>query len=291
MKILVVAGHPADMFDHCGGTLLKHIQRGDEVSCVALTQGLRSHDEVITGILRYKANEYTKEEIDNMVEERAKVKYAEVLKACKMFGLEDIRFLDYDDEFLTLNAGIISKLATVIRQVQPDMVITHWPYQGGGISNHHAVTGQIAINAVGASSAFGSEDNLPGAHVAQTVFMLCPWDTHLHSLEGMFKPAYVSYYVDVTDVIDLKVKAVAAMQSQKYDVQGYAKKVAERWNGAYGLPVRLAYAEGFAFENPEVGDYLPLSKHRLWLANADEKEILAKSCTFQAMDVEIDERI
>lgn len=46
MKILVIAGHPADMFDHCGGTLLRHIQRGDEVTCVSLTQGLRVHDEV-----------------------------------------------------------------------------------------------------------------------------------------------------------------------------------------------------------------------------------------------------
>ena len=44
MKILVVGGHPADMFDHCGGTMYHHIQQGDEVVAVSITQGLRTHD-------------------------------------------------------------------------------------------------------------------------------------------------------------------------------------------------------------------------------------------------------
>ena len=42
LTILVVGGHPADVFDHCGGTLAHHVAQGDRVVCLALTQGLWS---------------------------------------------------------------------------------------------------------------------------------------------------------------------------------------------------------------------------------------------------------
>ena len=70
MKILVVGGHPADIFDHCGGTMYHHVQQGDEVVGVSITQGLRVHDEVIYDIFRHKANDYTQEELDKIIEER-----------------------------------------------------------------------------------------------------------------------------------------------------------------------------------------------------------------------------
>ena len=48
LTILVVGGHPADVFDHCGGTMAHHVAQGDRVVCLALTQGLRIHDVVIS---------------------------------------------------------------------------------------------------------------------------------------------------------------------------------------------------------------------------------------------------
>lgn len=74
MKILVVAGHPADMFDHCGGTLLKHLKNGDEVTCVSMTQGLRVHDEVISDVFRERIDQFTTKEIEKIIQERQKVK-------------------------------------------------------------------------------------------------------------------------------------------------------------------------------------------------------------------------
>ena len=35
LTILVVGGHPADVFDHCGGTMAHHIQQGDNVVLTA----------------------------------------------------------------------------------------------------------------------------------------------------------------------------------------------------------------------------------------------------------------
>lgn len=289
LKILVIAGHPADMFDHCGGTLLHHIRRGDSVTCVSLTQGLRVHDEVISDVFRKRIDQFSKEEIDELLQQRQKVKYAEVLEACSLFGITDVRFLDYDDELLTVSPEMVSKLASVIRQVHPDMVITHWPYQQDAIGNHHAITGQLAIAAVTAAAGVNFTDRHPACRVAQLVYMLCPCDCFATTLTSRGKTAYASYFVDVTDVIDLKVKALGTMRSQKYNLRGYAKKATERWNGGFGSYERLAYAEGFAFEKPEVGEYLPLSEHRKWIARADEHDLLRYSSGLQAMDVKLDE--
>lgn len=288
MKILVIAGHPADMFDHCGGTLFNHIKKGDEVTCVSLTQGLRVHDEVVYDLFRYHINNYTKEEIDKIIEERQKIKYKEAIDACAIFGINDVRFLNYDDEILTLNIGMVSKVATVIRETQPDLVITHWPYQYDTFSNHHAVTGQIALTAVTAAMSVNFEDRNPAAHVAQVAFMLCPADTQSYVLTNTGKTAYPSFYVDVTDVIDKKIKAINMMSSQKYDIEGYAKKTTESWNGNFGQKIRVAYAEAFALQFPEVGKTIPISDHRLWLANGDEKEHLATQSNLKGMHVDID---
>ena len=288
MRILVIAGHPADMFDHCGGTLFHHIQKGDSVTCVSLTQGLRVHDEVIYDLFRFHIDDYTKEEIDKIIEERQRVKYQEAIEACKLFGIENVHFLDYDDEILTLNTAMVSKVASFIRQVQPDLVITHWPYQYDTFSNHHAVTGQIALTAVTASQSVNFEDRHPAAHVAQVAFMLCPADTQSHVYTNEGKAAYPSFYVDISDVIDKKVKAIAMMKSQKYNTENYAKKTTEQWNGNFGQKVRLPYAEAFAFQFPEIGNTISISDHRMWLANGDEGEHLYNQSRMMALDVELD---
>ncbi|MBQ4036599.1 MAG: PIG-L family deacetylase [Clostridia bacterium] len=289
MRIMVIAGHPADMFDHCGGTLYHHIQQGDEVTCVALTQGLRIHDEVIYDIFRHHIDEYTQEEIDRIVQERQDVKYAEAKEAAGLFGIKDIRFLDYDDELLTLNAAVVSRLAKVIREVNPDVVITHWPHQWDTFSNHHAVTGQIALSAVTAASSVNFEDSNPACVVGQIFFMLCPADVSSYTYTGDKQTAHIMYEVDVTDVVDLKVRAINTMKSQKYNTRGYAHKTTEAWNGQFGERIRVAYAEAFAMEFPEAGHLLPYSDHRRWLAKGDERDHLRRMSGLQSLNTKLEE--
>ncbi len=290
LRILVVAGHPADMFDHCGGTLLHHIRRGDTVTCVSLTKGLRVHDEVVSDLFRRHVDEYSPEEIDRILQERQKVKYAEVLEACGLFGIQDVRFLDYDDEILSVTPEMITRLAKVIRQVQPNLVITHWPYQSDMFSNHHAVTGQLTMAAITAASGVSFSDRDKPARIAQVAFMLCSEDVFPTSILGHGLQACATYFVDVSDCVELKVRAVNTMRSQKYDIRGYSKKTAELWNGNFGSKVGLPYAEGFVLNWPEVGECLPVSEHRLWLSQEDEGRILQRRSSLAAMDVDVPQR-
>ena len=147
LRILVIGGHPADVFDHCGGTLFHHIKRGDEVTCLALTQGLRIHDEVISEKFRFGLNHLSREEIEKIKAEREEVKYNEVKKACGLFGITDIRFLSYDDKILIVTEELIVETAKIIRDVRPHILITHFPLENGGVGSHHGNTGKIVMEA------------------------------------------------------------------------------------------------------------------------------------------------
>lgn len=290
LKILVVAGHPADMFDHCGGTLLHHIQKGDSVTCVSLTQGLSVHDEVIFDIMRDGgAEKMSNEELEKIIDERQRVKYAETLEACKLFGLDDVRFLNYNEEVLLVTPELVSKLAQIMREVHPDLIITHWPYQGCMFSNHHAVTGQLTLAASTAAHRINFETKTAAIRSMQMAYMLCPLDTYPTSV-NQFATAYANYYVEVDDVIDLKVKAIAMMKSQKYDTKGYAKKTTEQWNGNFGARIAGGYMEGFVLGSPEVGDTIPISPYKRWISQMDEHDILRRRGDLSAIDVEIEER-
>ncbi len=47
LRILVVSGHPADGIDPCGGAMAHHARRGDHVTSLVVTRGLRVHDVLI----------------------------------------------------------------------------------------------------------------------------------------------------------------------------------------------------------------------------------------------------
>ena len=57
--------------------------------------------------------------------ERAEVKADEVRRACAMLGITDVRFFGYDDAVLTLREELILRMASLIREVRPDVVVTH----------------------------------------------------------------------------------------------------------------------------------------------------------------------
>ena len=261
MKIMMICAHPGDAFDDSGGTLCHHVERGDDVVVVIVTHGARSHAAMFTDEKRKPKGERNEKLAAATVDEIAQVKEKEIIGAGKELGLTDIRLLHEEDDILLVNERTILKVAQLIREEKPDILITHHPLQEGGLLTTHPIVGQIAMLGYEAAGARWTRDeSLPPHSISQVFFIGAvngkPWSTsHIYHPECQI-------FVDITDVIERKVKALDHLVSQRYHAD-YARKRAEVADGFKGTRVDVPYAESFVPMIPEVYKYLPIQQETL----------------------------
>ena len=226
LRIVSIGAHPADVFDQSGGTMAHHAARGDYVACVVLTHGARVHDKVISDSMFHRAEVPAGDELTTLMAERAEVKAEEVRRAGRILGFEDVHFFGADDAVLLVDANIVKRLARLLRRIRPDIVLTHYPKEGDGLTNPHAIAGQMAVHAMSVASGVDPEDSSPPTSAARTFFFgsgaaslrRSVWDS-----EGGY---YNDVFVDITDVVDKKLAALDCLVSQ--GLRGRVRKEAHR---------------------------------------------------------------
>ncbi|MCC6423528.1 MAG: PIG-L family deacetylase [Phycisphaerales bacterium] len=273
IRLLVIGAHPADIFDQSGGTMAHHTSRGDWVGCIVLTHGARIHDRVISDSMYHRSEVPEGDELSRMMAQRSDVKAREVVAACAIIGVheQDIFFFGEDDAVLQVTKENVHRLASMIRQLKPNVVITHFPKEYGGIGNPHAVAGQIVMEALFLAAGVDPGDRHPPHRVAQ-VFFFGQGAAHvrsgLWSAEGGF---YNDIFIDISDVAHLKIACLDAMFSQGYG-GAYARKRIETSDGAMGDYAGVGYAEGFIRNHSTVCRYLPVSEMDLQKTQLSDHE-------------------
>ena len=170
LRLLSIGAHPADIFDQSGGTMAHHIARGDWVGCVVLTHGARVHDKVISDEMFHRAEVPQADQLTALMAERAAVKADEVRRACALLGVEEIHFFGADDAVLQVTEEAVRRLARLVRQLRPDVVLTHFPKEGDGLTNAHAICGQIVLHALALANGVDPGDSRPPHRVAQIFY-------------------------------------------------------------------------------------------------------------------------
>ncbi len=120
MRILAVGAHPDDLEILCAGTLAKYARGGHHVSMAVATNG-----EVGSATL-------PREEI-------AEIRHQEAAAAARVIGA-DFYWMNYPDEFLFSTEQTRLAFLDLVRQVRPDVVITHAPTD---YHPDHRITGSI----------------------------------------------------------------------------------------------------------------------------------------------------
>ncbi|WP_062353973.1 PIG-L deacetylase family protein [Bacillus kwashiorkori] len=105
--IMIVGAHCGDGEIQAGAIAYKYAKAGHKVTFLHLTAGEKGNPPHIS------------------IEDYRKQKMAEAEKAAKILGAESIT-LDYNDAELTLNDEIVTRVAKLVRQLKPNLVITHW---------------------------------------------------------------------------------------------------------------------------------------------------------------------
>ncbi|MBM3934648.1 MAG: hypothetical protein FJ319_10170 [SAR202 cluster bacterium] len=243
-KIMVITAHPADLVERAGGTVVKHINRGDEVFFVSLTTGAVTH-----------AFNVFPEMGDDKLKDLQKVKdmkKAELDRACKILGVQKWTMLDFPENPMFFTMEEYKVVIKMMREFKPDTVLCPHPTEFG--RHDHMDSGR----------ADGSPSPL-APHAVKNVFMFYYQDFRSDQLMGTTRKA-PEITIDITDVIDRKMNALdefATTQTRKgQDRSKTMKLFRERVDGGIGYLNGFAggagYGEQFNRLNPERYGLLPI---------------------------------
>lgn len=192
-KVLIVTAHPDDLDFGCSGSIALWVRKGIEVSYVICTNGDQGGED--PSVPR---------------EEMPKIRQKEQRDAGAVVGVSQITFLGYRDGWLEPTIQLRKEIVRQIRIHKPDRLVIQSPERNWDrlFSSHpdHMAAGEAAIQAVypDARNAFAFEDLLKEEglepHRVKEVWVMSAKDPN--------------HVVDITETIDLKIKALHAHVSQ-----------------------------------------------------------------------------
>lgn len=173
--VLAIGGHAADMEFTAGALVAKYTRAGARAVFLHLTAGEMGHP-------RLSGQEYVRQ------------KYEEAHSAARVLGAE-ARFLPYADAALPCNDEVAYQIADAIREVRPQVVLTHWrgSFHSDHLSAHHNTMRALFL------AALPAVERTHPPHSPGTVLFPENWE----DMED-FDP---NLYVDIDDVYDQWLEA------------------------------------------------------------------------------------
>jgi len=220
MNVLAIGAHPDDIEFLCAGTLALCAKRGDAVSICFLTTG-------------------DKGAVDIAPAEMAAIRREEAENSARIIGAS-LFPLGLGDGEVEVSMELRGRLAEVVRQAAPDLIITHYPQD---YMSDHDWTSRLAVDVSFWAGARTSASATAGSRTPVT----CPPVVCMDTLGGIgFLP---QEYVDITEVMDVKIEMLSQHKSQVrfmkerdgLDVLDYMITAAKY----RGYQCGVEYAEGF----------------------------------------------
>jgi LmbE family N-acetylglucosaminyl deacetylase len=210
-RILVIAAHPDDEILGCGGTMANHIRNDDEVHVWILAEGLTSRD---------------------MVRDR-KAKLGELndlgkaaLTANSILGVTSLNLHDFPDNRMDSldRLDIIKKVESLINEYRPDIVYTH---HVGDVNVDHKCIHEAVVTAC---------RPIPGNHIVKSLLFFEVASSTEWQTAGSAAPFLPNWYVDISETLELKLKALEAynmeMRAWPHARSVKALEHLARWRGA-----------------------------------------------------------
>ena len=219
-RVMVVTAHPDDPEFGAGGTVAKLVKEGREVTYVIVTNGNKgSSDRTMTP------------------ERLARIREEEQRNAARTLGVERVEFLGHPDGELEDTRDLRRDVTREIRRWRPDLVITMNPnrsYNLGASHRDHRIVGGVVLDCV-----------YPLARDHMAFPELMP-DYEPHKVREVYvmQGENPQLIVDISETLDLKLKALACHASQFKEFPQVEVRVRER-SASLGKSAGYAYAETF----------------------------------------------
>lgn len=184
MNVLAVGCHPDDLEIACGGTLAKYAAQGADVYMCHVANGDMGHVIIEP-------------------DELAIIRKDEAKNAGKLLGAKEVLTLGVHDlDVKQYTDDITDAMIEVVRYTKPDVIITH---NEADYMRDHIEVNRLVFDASFTSSMVHKATRSVFYNPIVPIF-------YMDTLAGVdFAP---EQYVDISDFIDTKLKALAAHESQ-----------------------------------------------------------------------------
>lgn len=230
LHVLCIGGHIGDMELTAGAVVAKYTQEGHKATILALTPGEKGHPTI-------EPDAYAKQKIE------------ESRRACAVLGA-DTRFLEYKDAELPVNDEVKYAVCDVIREIRPDIIITHWK---GSMHKDHMNTYYIVKDAIFYAGLKTIRRELPESGPVR-LFFADNWEDPYG-----FSP---TVFVDISKSRERWIEAMeqfayARGETSDFDFVRYYKALSI----VRAQPVGLKYAQAFMEsprQQPFAGEHFPM---------------------------------
>ncbi|HZU14914.1 MAG TPA: PIG-L deacetylase family protein [Chloroflexota bacterium] len=220
-RVAVIFAHPDDAEYGSAGTSAKLARAGKEVTYVVVTDGSKGSSDP----------EMTRARL-------AEIRREEQCRAAEILGVQHVEFLNFEDGVLQPTLDLRKAVTAAIRRYKPDVVICPTPDRNlsmGVFVQHpdHLAVGEASLAAV-----------YPSARDRMTFPELLAEGLEPHNVREVWVTGTgdSDHFIDITETIDTKIKALKAHASQvTSDVETWMPERARQ----IGEPHGMQYAEGF----------------------------------------------
>jgi LmbE family N-acetylglucosaminyl deacetylase len=193
-NVMVIYAHPDDAEFGCSGTCAKWAREGVEITYCMVTNGASGTRD----------KEMTREKL-------AAIREKEQRDAAALLGVKNVIFLGFEDGYLYPDLDLRRAVAREVRKVRPDAIISQDPtnrWWAPAYINHpdHIAVGEVVLRTINPDASSGlmfpelwHEEGL-APHKPLALFLMTFQDPEV--------------FVDITETIDLKIKALEAHASQ-----------------------------------------------------------------------------
>ena len=216
--VLVCAAHPDDEVLGCGGTMARHVDRGDTVHVIFVADGVGSRQG-------------PRAERERHFRERREA----AQNAARIIGCEAPHYLDYPDQRLDTIPllDITQSIEALLATIEPDTIYTH---HGDDLNADHRLVSEATMTAV---------RPMPGQAVLAVYGFetLSSTEWAFHSRGNAFRP---NRFINIAATLERKLDALRAYKAEMRDFpHARSLETVEALARLRGSTVGLVAAEAF----------------------------------------------